>query len=52
MVFTAVNLPSVSAWAGFFWTALRAWLSDPVRLRWFNATMGVLLVLSLWLMLV
>jgi threonine/homoserine/homoserine lactone efflux protein len=51
MIFTAVNLPSVSAWAGFG-TALRAWLSDPVRLRWFNATMGVLLVLSLWPMLV
>jgi threonine/homoserine/homoserine lactone efflux protein len=29
-------------------TALRGWLSDPVKLKYFNITMGVLLVLSLW----
>ena len=51
IVFTAVNLPSVSAWAGFG-TALRSWLADPRRLRSFNIAMGVLLVLSLWPMLV
>lgn len=51
IVFTAVNLPSVSAWAGFG-TALRSWLADPRRLRGFNLAMGVLLVLSLWPMLV
>jgi threonine/homoserine/homoserine lactone efflux protein len=50
-IIAIVTLPSVFAWAGFG-TALRAWLTDPIRLRWFNATMGVLLVLSLWPMLV
>jgi threonine/homoserine/homoserine lactone efflux protein len=47
LVFAAVNLPSVSTWAGFG-SALRNWLSVPVRLKWFNITMAVLLVLSLW----
>ncbi|OJF92004.1 LysE family translocator [Pararhizobium antarcticum] len=50
LVFAAVNLPSVSTWAGFG-SALRQWLSDPVRLKWFNITMAVLLVASLWPML-
>lgn len=50
LVFAAVNLPSVSTWAGFG-SALRNWLSVPVRLKWFNITMAVLLVLSLWPML-
>ncbi|MDR6900038.1 LysE family translocator [Rhizobium miluonense] len=48
--FAAVNVPSVSTWAGFG-SVLRDWLSDPVRLKWFNITMAVLLVLSLWPML-
>ncbi|MDN2580328.1 LysE family translocator [Aquibium sp. ELW1220] len=48
--FALVNLPSVSVWAGFG-TALRGWLSDPVRLRWFNVAMGLLLVATLWPML-
>lgn len=48
--FAVVNIPSVSTWAGFG-SALREWLSDPVRLKWFNITMAVLLVLSLWPML-
>ncbi len=48
--FAAVNLPSVSTWAGFG-SALRDWLSDPIRLKWFNITMAILLVLSLWPML-
>lgn len=48
--FAVVNLPSVSTWAGFG-SALRDWLSHPVRLKWFNITMAVLLVLSLWPML-
>jgi threonine/homoserine/homoserine lactone efflux protein len=43
-------LPSVSVWAGFG-TLLRNWLSDPVRLKWFNLIMALLLVLSLWPML-
>lgn len=45
--FALVNLPSVSSWAGFG-TAMRGFLSDPTRLRWFNMAMGVLLVLTLW----
>lgn len=48
--FGLVNLPSVSIWAGLG-VMLRNWLSDPVRLRVFNITMAVLLVLSLWPML-
>jgi threonine/homoserine/homoserine lactone efflux protein len=50
LAFAAVNVPSVSTWAGFG-SALREWLSDPVRLKWFNMTMAALLVLSLWPML-
>ena len=50
IVFALVNVPSVSTWAGFG-SALRDWLSVPVRLKWFNITMGLLLVLSLWPML-
>lgn len=50
LVFAAVNLPSVSTWAGFG-SVLRDWLSVPVRLKWFNITMAVLLVVSLWPML-
>ena len=50
VAFAAVNLPSVSTWAGFG-SALREWLSVPVRLKWFNITMAVLLVVSLWPML-
>lgn len=46
LAFGAVNLPSVSSWAGFG-MALRGFLADPVRLRWFNIVMAVLLVLSL-----
>ena len=48
--FALVNVPSVSTWAGFG-SALRDWLSDPVRLKWFNISMAILLVLSLWPML-
>ncbi|WP_159948226.1 LysE family translocator [Rhizobium sp. 18065] len=50
LVFAAVNVPSVSTWAGFG-SALRDWLSVPVHLKWFNITMAILLVLSLWPML-
>lgn len=48
--FTLVNLPSVSCWAGFG-VALRGFLADPVRLKWFNIAMGVLLAATLWPML-
>ncbi|RWX78436.1 LysE family translocator [Neorhizobium lilium] len=50
LAFAAVNMPSVSTWAGFG-SALRDWLSVPARLKWFNITMAVLLVASLWPML-
>ncbi|RCS25425.1 LysE family translocator [Phyllobacterium salinisoli] len=48
--FALVNLPCVSSWAGFG-MLLRNWLSNPVRLKWFNITMAILLVASLWPML-
>ncbi|OBQ74766.1 LysE family translocator [Mesorhizobium erdmanii] len=50
IAFAVVNLPSVSIWAGFG-TALRGFLSDQVRLKWFNIAMGVLLAATLWPML-
>ena len=50
MVFTLVNLPSVSVWCGIG-VSLRRWLSDSFRLRAFNWTMAALLVASLWMML-
>jgi len=48
--FTAVNLPSVSVWAGFG-VALRGLLADPIRLRLFNIVMGLLLAATLFPML-
>lgn len=48
--FAVVNVPSVSCWAGFG-TAMRGFLSDPVRLKWFNMAMGLLLAATLWPML-
>ena len=50
LVFTLVGLPSVSIWAGFG-VALRGFLADPVRLKWFNIVMGLLLAATLWPML-
>lgn len=50
LVFAFVNIPSVSTWAGFG-SVLRQWLSEPARLKWFNITMALLLVVSLWPML-
>jgi threonine/homoserine/homoserine lactone efflux protein len=44
--FAVVNFPSVSTWAGFG-VALRGFLADPVRLKWFNIAMGVLLAATL-----
>ena len=48
--FGIVNLPCISVWAGFG-TALRGFLADPVRLKWFNIAMGLLLGATLWPML-
>lgn len=47
LVFGTINLPCVSSWAGFG-TALRGFLSDPARLKWFNIAMGALLAATLW----
>lgn len=49
-VFGLTNFPCVSTWAGFG-VALRNFLSDPVRLKWFNIAMALLLVASLYPML-
>jgi threonine/homoserine/homoserine lactone efflux protein len=43
--FALVNVPSVATWAGFG-TAMRGFLSDPVRLKWFNIAMGLALAVS------
>ena len=48
--FCFVNFPSVSLWAGFG-QAMRRFLQDPVKLRVFNISMALGLVLSLWPML-
>ena len=50
LAFGIIGLPTISVWAGFG-SVLREWLSHPVRLKWFNITMAILLILSLWPML-
>lgn len=47
LVFSAVNLPCISAWTGFG-VGLRRVLDRPAALRAFNLTMAALLVLSLY----
>jgi threonine/homoserine/homoserine lactone efflux protein len=47
LIFAMVNLPSVTLWAAAG-QGVRRWLDTPGRLRAFNVTMAVLLVLSLW----
>ena len=49
-VFAATNLPSVSVWA-WLGVQVRRWLGSTRRLRAFNVTMAVLLVVSLYPML-
>ncbi len=46
LTFMAVSVPGCSAWI-LFGTGVRRWLENPTRLRIFNVTMAVLLVLSL-----
>jgi threonine/homoserine/homoserine lactone efflux protein len=46
LVFTVVNLPTVSLWT-LFGTVLRRWLTDPTKVRIFNVAMAMLLVASL-----
>jgi threonine/homoserine/homoserine lactone efflux protein len=50
LAFALINFPAVSSWAGFG-VALRGFLVDPVRLKWFNIAMGLLLAATLWPML-
>ncbi len=47
VVFGAVNLPSVGAWAALG-TSLRRFLADPVRLRWFNVAAALTMVATLY----
>ncbi len=47
IVFVCVGFPSISLWAAFG-QGMRGFLSNPRRLRAFNMTMAVLLVLSLY----
>ncbi len=51
LVFAAVNLPSVSVWA-WIGVQVRRWLGTARRLRVFNVSMAVLLVVSLYPMLI
>lgn len=46
LVFALTNFPTVSVWAAFG-VGLRGFLADPVRLKWFNIGMGVLLAATL-----
>jgi threonine/homoserine/homoserine lactone efflux protein len=46
VMFMAVSVPSCSVWI-LFGTGVRRWLEHPTRLRIFNVTMAILLVLSL-----
>ena len=48
--FMLVLTPAALIWCGMG-TSLRGYFADPVRLKWFNISMGVVLVLSLWPML-
>jgi threonine/homoserine/homoserine lactone efflux protein len=48
--FAVLTFPCQGLWAAFG-SVMRDWLSHPVRLKWFNISMAVLLVLSLWPML-
>lgn len=50
IAFLLLALPCQGGWT-VFGALLRDWLSEPVRLKWFNLTMAALLVLSLWPML-
>lgn len=47
LVFGIINIPSISCWT-MFGVALRRLLSDPVRVRYFNVAMALLLIGSLY----
>lgn len=46
-VYALVGTPGSMVWA-MFGAALRNWLRDPAKVRWFNIAMAALLVLSLY----
>jgi threonine/homoserine/homoserine lactone efflux protein len=46
-IYALVGTPGSLVWA-MFGAALRNWLRDPVKVRWFNLAMAALLVLSLY----
>lgn len=50
LVFLLTSCLSVTSWTAFG-SALRSFLADPVRLKWFNLAMGLLLAATLWPML-
>lgn len=50
LVFFFVNIPSASIWT-VCGAILREWLNHPTRLKIFNISMAILLVVSLWPML-
>lgn len=45
LMFALINIPSMSLWA-FAGQKLQGWLSNPLRLKWFNYSMAGLLTLS------
>lgn len=47
LLFSAVNLPCVGAWA-LAGDRLSRWLTEGQRRLWFNRSMGALLALSVW----
>lgn len=50
LVFPLINFPSVSCWS-LFGRSMQGFLTDPIKLKYFNYLMAFLLVVSLWPML-
>jgi threonine/homoserine/homoserine lactone efflux protein len=46
-LFSLIAIPTLGVWIGFG-VALRGFLSDPARLKWFNIAMGLLLAATIW----
>lgn len=46
-LFFIIMIPPIAVWTGFG-VALRGFLSDPVRLKWFNIAMGLALAATIW----
>jgi len=47
VLFFVIMIPPITLWAGFG-VALRGFLDDPVRLKWFNIAMGLALAATIW----